>query len=278
MAIKDILVHVDSSVHAEARVTAAVELAKTQGAHLSGLYVISPPHLPGYIEAHLGENIVAERVTALSEMAKRAEIAFTKACADSAIEFQWNQTQGDLAENLIRHVRYYDMAIVGQRDASEDPQVGSDQLPDRLVLSAGRPVMVMPKEGASKPLGRKILICWDASRLATRAVNDTLPLLEEADKVFVLVVDTKESAENMRNVTGANIAKHLARHGISVEARKVTAKEHAIGDTILSKAVETGCDCIVMGGWGHQRWREMVLGGVTKHMLKHMSIPVIMSH
>ncbi|GAB6053376.1 universal stress protein [Magnetospira thiophila] len=278
MALKDILVHVDDSVHAGARIAAAVDLAKSQGAHLTGLYVISPPDIPQFIEAHLGANIVAERVKVMTALAEKAKAAFTQACATAGIDFEWRQNEGDLTHFLLKNVRYVDMAIVGQRDSQEDPQVGSEQLPDRLVLSAGRPVMVIPRAGASKPLGRKILICWDGSRLATRAINDSLPLMEEADKVFVLVVETKESAENLRGITGVNIAGHLARHGIAVETRRVTAGDHDVGEAILSKAVEFGCDCIVMGGWGHQRWREMVLGGVTRYMLKHMTIPVIMSH
>ena len=279
MSIKDLLVHVDTSSHVEARIDTAIKLAQSQGAHLTGLFVVSPPEVPDFIQAHLSDSILEQQYKALEDQAAEAQAKFSKACAEVDIECDWRIAHGSLVEHLTRVTRYFDMSLLGQRDTHEELQPGSHEIPDRVVLSSGRPAMIVPYEGNPGTVGKNIVICWDASRLATRSVSDTLPLLISADKVTVLVVNTHEKTNpHGGEVTGANISAHLKRHGVNVEAKIVSAGERHIGETVIAQIDELGADSVVMGAWGHQRWREMVLGGLTRYMMKHMTVPVIMSH
>lgn len=280
MSIKDLLVHVDTSSHVEARFDTAAKLAVSQNAHLTGLYVVSPPDVPEFIRPYLTDDILHRQHKALDEMAEDAHGKFAAACGANGVPCDFRVLHGDLAANLTRQVRYYDLAVLGQRDPHEELQPGSREVPDQIVMSSGRPVMVVPHAGHAGTVGRNILVCWDASRLATRAVSDTLPLLVAAERVTVLVVDTHNGdGIRLAEVTGANITRHLTRHGVTAAPRQVSANGgRHVGETVLAEAAGLGADCIVMGAWGHTRWQEVLLGGLTRFMMTHMTLPVIMTH
>jgi nucleotide-binding universal stress UspA family protein len=133
---------------------------------------------------------------------------------------------------------------------------------------------VIPYIGAPQNLGKKILVAWNASREASRAVADAMPMLEAADSVEVFAVEPN----GMGDAPGADIAAHLARHGINATANKTTGLDIDVGDVLLNQAADSGADLIVMGGYGHSRMRELVLGGATRHILEHMTVPVLLSH
>jgi len=149
-------------------------------------------------------------------------------------------------------------------------------LPEELALGVGRPVLVVPRYGTFETVGQRVLIAWNGSREATRAVNDAIPILKMATKVTVLSVDPE--GEPDRRLPGADLALHLARHGIAAEAESTQALDIGVGDVLLSRAADLGADLIVMGAYGHSRLREMMLGGATRHLLQHMTVPVLMSH
>jgi nucleotide-binding universal stress UspA family protein len=149
-----------------------------------------------------------------------------------------------------------------------------------VILGVGRPVLVIPHSGEFPVIGERVLVAWDASRLATRAVNDALPLLESAREVVVMAVNprTEEGERGHGEIPSADICLHLARHGVRAEAQHLYADDLGVGPLLLSRAIDEGIDLIVCGAYGHARWREIVLGGVTRHLLEHMTIPVLMSH
>ena len=132
----------------------------------------------------------------------------------------------------------------------------------------------MPSAGEHPIVGENVLVAWDGGRRATRSVNDALPLLMGAKRVKVLAISPKGHWV----IETDGICRHLGRHGIDAEGEKFEAKAADIGHTIRTKAADMDADLIVMGAYGHTRWRELVLGGVTRHMLTHMTIPVLMSH
>ncbi|MSP80209.1 MAG: universal stress protein [Rhodospirillales bacterium] len=181
------------------------------------------------------------------------------------------------AETLALSARYADLAVVGQRN-SDDDELEMDKMPDRFILSAGRPVLSVPYAGAFPKVGQTAVVAWDASRLATRAVNDALPILRRAAKVHLLAINPEGGREGHGEVPCADIAHHLARHGVKAEASSLRVNDIEVGDALLSRASDFGADLIVMGAYGHARWRELVLGGVTRHLLQHMTAPVFMSH
>ncbi len=279
MALKDILVHVDSSSHLSARLDAAVTLAKAHGAFLVGVHVISPPDIPDFIRPHLGDEVMERQHATLRDQADRLHETFEAACAEAGVGHEWRLIEDGLVDGLVRQFRYVDLGVLSQRDTHEEVQVGSREIPDQVVLSAGRPSLVLPMDGFTRPIGRRVVIAWDASRLATRALHDAMPILVDAERVTVLVVNTAgEGHARAGAVTGANISAHLTRRGVPATPKQVFADGHQIGQTVLEEVAEGDNDLVVMGAWGHQRWREMVLGGLTRFMMRHMTVPVLMSH
>ncbi len=278
MALKGILVHVDSSNASEKRLTTAVNLAKAHDAHLIGLFVKYIAPIPDIPSPELIEQIFEAQEKAANEGAEKAEALFNEAVNHEGVVGEWRCITGDPVEQLAMHGRYVDTVIIGQNNPDADVDPGTYDLPDRLILSIGRPVITIPYVGDYPVMGKRVLVSWDASRLATRAVNDALPLLQLADQVDVLAINPEGGAEGHGEIPAADICQHLARHGVNAEAKSITAKDMNVGDTLLSRASDFSSDLIVMGGYGHRRLRELVLGGVTRHLLKHMTAPVMMSH
>lgn len=277
MTLKDILVHVDDGTASAARLETAIALAKDHGAHLIGVYVMVLPELPAYVAAQMPADLIQAQYTALKEAAAKARDAFEAATSKAGLtSAEFRSGEGDPVDVLALHARYCDLAVVGQRDPEEG---GASDMPDRLILSLGRPVLVVPYAGKTDVTGAKAMVAWDASRLAARAVNDALPVLSRASSVAVMAVNPDEAEEGHGDIPSADICAHLARHGVKAEAQHVQSDGTVgIGDMLLSRAADEGVGMIVMGAYGHARWRELVLGGVTRHLLEHMTVPVLMSH
>ena len=171
-----------------------------------------------------------------------------------------------------------DVVVIGQRDPDTREIAGPNHMPDHVLLSAGRPVLVVPHVGTYPSVGKRVMVAWDGSLPAARAVNDALPILRGAEKVNVITVYRHDVSADAGREPGERICRHLARHGIAARSQHFRANGIGTGDLILSRAADEGTDLIVMGAYGHARWRELVLGGVTLHMLKHMTVPVLMFH
>ncbi len=277
MTLKDLLVYVDNDPACASRLQVAVALAASQGAHLTGLHVMVPSPLPGYLEAELPPAFYAEQERQLAERARRAEGRFRERARREGLAHEWRVTEGSLIATVKLHARYADLAIVGQGIDLADAPGELAFLPEELALGVGRPVLVVPRYGTFETVGERVLIAWNGSREATRAVHDAMPLLARAEAVTVLSIDPPDDARAGR-LPGADIALHLARHGVRAEASVTQATDISVGDVLLSAAADRSADLIVMGAYGHSRVREMVLGGVTRHLLQHMTVPVLMSH
>lgn len=280
MSFKDILVHLDHSPSCNERVAAALKLARLHEAHLTAVYVKTKPVIPGYIEAQLSEDILKAQDEAFEASAQEVIDGFEKAASAEGIRFETRKVNGDLTDQLILHSRYADVVVLGQRDSSYEGGPGASELPDQVLLRSGRPVIVIPHSGKFATMGERITVAWDGSRLATRALNDSMPLLTRAKQVNVLAVNPQKGTGLSKHgaLPGADIALHLARHDVKAEADHITSGELDPGDALLSYVSDNAMDMIVMGGYGHRRWRELVLGGVTRHILKHMTVPVFMTH
>ncbi|MDP6786185.1 MAG: universal stress protein [Rhodospirillales bacterium] len=137
---------------------------------------------------------------------------------------------------------------------------------------------MVPYVGSYPKIGERVMVAWDASRLASRAVHDALPFLTAAKHVDVLAINPKGGPQGHGDIPSADICQHLARHGVKVEAQHVYADDIDAGDMLLSQAASRGADLLVMGAYGHSRWRELILGGLTHFVLEHMTMPVMMSH
>jgi nucleotide-binding universal stress UspA family protein len=290
---KDLLVVVDDSKSSGNRIDVAVQVANRFGTHLTGLYVTQPVMIPAYIQAEMVGSmsdamppIVPIGVPggmfkvdspAQREAARRAQQLFRSRAEVAGITTEWREREGDLVEITVLHARYADMTIVGQADPDEGN--GSRRvLPEHLVLDVGRPILVVPYVGTFRTVGERVLVAWNGSRAATRAVNDALPILQKAAKVTVLTINPQGGVSGEGDVPGADLALHLSRHGVKAEAARITVEDIKAAEMLLSSASDLQADLIVMGGYGHSRAREIVLGGSTREILRTMTVPTFMSH
>ena len=183
----------------------------------------------------------------------------------------------DVARVIALHARHADLVVLGQPDP-ESTVTGHRQTLEEIVLSAGRPALVVPYIGPAKTLGERVVVAWDAGREAARAVNDALPILRRAKAVTVLSINPRPGIDGHGEEPGADLAVHLARHGVKVEVQHSKGEEIGVGNAILSRLADRGADLLVMGAYGHSRLRELVLGGATRRILQNMTVPTLMSH
>ncbi len=277
MTYKHILVHIDNRKSCAARLELAITLARRFDAHFTGLYVDPGLMLPAFVDApmpgQLLESLEQERQTQITE----AREGFNRRTKQADFRGEWRVAKGSVADNISLHARYADLLIVGQDDEASQG-MGLSGLPDAMVLECARPVLIVPYIGAPTTTGKRVLVAWNGSREAVRAVNDALPFLQGAEEVQVLSVNPRTSERTDVDLPGADICLHLARHGVKAEAQQVTTSDIDVGNVLLSRAADNQIDLIVMGAYGHSRFRELVLGGATKELLKHMTVPILMAH
>ena len=285
MGLKDIVVILEPGAPGERRLAAAVSLAAAHGAHLIGVSIVEPLDLSGYFSPAVSGYIAVDAMQALEERhraaaaaaAKQDETAFRDACGRAGISYEWRHAEGEAREMATLSARYADLVVTGQVDPENPPRGGFAHLPEELALASGRPVLFVPYAGKFETVGRRVLVAWNRMRESTRAVNDGIPLLAKAEKVTVLSINPQRG-EDAGDLPGADIALHLARHGVKAEASYTVAEDIDVGSVLLSRAADIGADLIVMGCYGHSRTRELILGGATREVLRHMTVPVLMSH
>jgi len=274
MAIKDILVHVDNSPACAQRMELAAQLARQHEAHLVALFAVAFGNLP-----NLGSGHEREVDKAREESRQRFEEK-TRAGGLSA-EWRTAECRGatDLVtENVLLSARHVDLVVLGQHDRSAGRGGVPPDLAENVVLDSGRPVLVVPYAGRFEQIGERVLVAWNGSREAVRAVNDAIPLLTGAKRVSVLALNPGDSGRIHGDLPSADICLHLSRHGIRAEAQTLSAKDIDAGDMLLSCVADDSADLLVMGAYGQPRLRELVLGGATRQILKQMTVPVLMSH
>ena len=294
MPLKDVLVHTDNSGNSTVRLEYATRLAEIHDANLTGLYVAATPkksvrsyrQTPNYIVPDLGGRSLKEydeKAHALqaehhehAQMAsKRAHTRFEEAAAAKKINHDWVHTEGAMSDALTHHARFCDVAIVGQPGPESQRHFGETPT-DHLILSVGHPVLVVPYLADDFTVGKRIMVAWDRSPLATRAVHNSRPFLRNADSVHILAINL--TPEYHGNVPGSGICEHLAHHDIKATPVRVDSGSETLSDIMLSKAKELGIDLIIMGAYGHSRLREKILGGNTYHLLNNSPIPLLMNH
>lgn len=276
MPYKTILVHVDNGKRCAARLDIACRLARLSDAHLTGLHALTVVRVPAYAMVEGGVQIREFHERMLSESAAAAEALFKKTVnAAGLTKVEWRATRRDAADSVPVHGRYADVIVIGQPNETDGSGVEPD-FAERLLLAAGRPVLVIPYAGDFPSVGTRVLVAWNAGREATRALTDAIPVLREAQQVDVIAFNPKDAPHG--EVPGADIGLYLARHGIKVNVSQQTAEDVDVGNQLLSRAADLDSDLIVMGAYGHTRMQELILGGATRTVLKSMTVPVLMSH
>lgn len=280
MSYKTILLHTDMARSAPVRTQLAATLARHQQAHLvcaamTGVsrYVQKPGGRP----PHTGFPADLMEIAA-----RRAREALDDAAAMvgklDVPSHEQRLVEDDAYGGLTLQARYADLVVVSQADR-DDPATGSllQDLPEHVVLNCCRPVLTVPCAGHFTSIGARILAAWDGSHSATRAITNALPLLRQASSVTVAVIDATIGADEHGEEPGADMARYLARHGVAVDVVR-EASDGDVGEALLAMADRRRADLLVMGAFGHTRFREMLLGGATRTVLGAMTVPVLLSH
>ena len=277
MCYETILVHLDKTGRTHERIKIAANIAIANEAHLVGASMIgiSTPNFENKNTVH-PDNGIASHIDFLKERAAQLVVNFEKKAQQMGVPFvEGRAVDGEASMGIVLQSRYCDLTVIGQSSRLDpSPDVGFD-FPEHIVLNSGRPVLIVPCVGEFGSVGKRVLISWDASREATRAINDAIPLLKRADIVQIAVFNA--GAKPFGDQPGHDIALYLARHGITVEVLE-NRNVPNVGRAILSLVTELSSDLLVMGCYGHSRIREKLLGGVTRTVLENMIVPVLMSH
>jgi nucleotide-binding universal stress UspA family protein len=283
LGYRDILVYVDGSPGGWTALALATELAMRFDAYLIGLHVVGLA-MPSY---HPIYGVCGPKIPPIppidqirdSELlvAHKSEERFRDQLQSHGARGEWRQCEGMVAATVAHEAKHVDLAIVTQVDHANPPAGTRRYVPQEVLLSSGRPVLMVPCTGSRSNPGRNILVGWNGSREAVRAVNDAMPLLKSAEKVTVLAVVPRHEREG-EAVEIEGIARHLTRHGVKVANAQCTQRQHGTSSTLLSYAADIGADLIVIGGYGHSRLRALVLGGVSRRILRRTTTPVLFSH
>ena len=274
---KDLVVNLTVGADRDPAAQFAVSIAATFEAHIAGIAfaydpVITPTVMDGlsaaWVDTQRTENQAAaqEAIDRFEAAAKREGLSAEHRIIEASL--------GKAASLFGRMARRFDLAVVGQMDPER--MRPDDLLIEAVLFESGRPMVVVPyiqKEGLKLD---RVLVCWDGSRSAARAVADSLPFLKRAKLVEIVMVASKGGKAD--ELPGVDLGEHLARHHLNVEVKRLVAPDIDVSNAVLSYAADCVADFIVMGGYGHSRLREFVLGGATRGILQSMTVPVLMAH
>jgi len=274
MPVKTILLHMAPTESRHERFRVALDLARRYDAHLEIAYMVSPASMPTQVR---GRGASAAYIAECQQIAREKSVAIeaevTQACRQAGVSWNWEVLEGDHNELLAERSHFADLILVHEdHGVSLEDYVGL-HTPDDLLMIAVCPVMVLPKRKKIREIGRRVMLAWKDCREAANVVHKGLSFLQDAETVYVLTCDRPHH----RFEAGRDIGAYLQRHGIAIEPVSDVAGGN-VGDVILSYAHDLKIDLLVMGAYGHSRWREIILGGTTHHVLKHIPVPLLVAH
>ena len=279
MKFKNLVLHLDHSQGCRNRLEAAFSLAREYEAEITGLFVVPIYIVPAYVEAQISVDLINDVTEQALAKAQQTADEYRQLAEAAGVEFNVHVIEGQLVSVLREHSKYADLLILGQDDP-EDPDNISYGLADALLFEGACPCLVVPHDGKLKPPGKRILVTWNASRESSRAVRGALPLLQSADQVVVLASEPNASDNNLASShPHAEALDHFLRsHGVESIGGGLGDPDASPTEAIIGQAAEMDADLIVMGAYGHARLREIILGGVTRDLLKRAPTCLLLSH
>jgi len=275
--IKDIVVNLSVTKTGSFAGDYAVSVASALDAHIAGVAFVYDPIVPisgtGYIPVEVIETQQVDNQAAAQAAVDRFAEA-TRLAGLSAEPLTLSASLAGAGDQFGRIARRFDLAVVGQ--AEPETSTVEDIIAEATLFESGRPIIVVPYIQKTALKLDNVMVCWDGGRQAARAIGDAMPLLARAQRVEVVIVTNERGKQDQ--IEGADIGQHLARHNLKVEVHRITGGDIDVADALLSHAADSGTDFMVMGGYGHSRLREFVLGGVTHSILRSMTVPALMSH
>jgi nucleotide-binding universal stress UspA family protein len=291
MALKDLLVCIDPGSSSDARLRLAFNLARAHRAHLTAAYVmpkaedliahppagvVPPGELTGLAQGGgMTPGGAVNEVLREAENAETVEQRFKSELHLSGIGGDWHLLDAGDEAKLIELAKSFDLTITGQL-SPEGRQ--TTFRPEDIAIGTARPVLVIPYAGTFETAAKRALVAWDGSREAVRALNDALPLLGDAETVTVMSVGPRETELERQRLSLDRIVRHLQRHGIAGRTEQTVRGDIPISDVLLSRAADLGADLIIAGVYHHSQLREALIGGVSRDLLDHMTVPILMSH
>jgi nucleotide-binding universal stress UspA family protein len=275
--LKDILVNLTPNQPQDPAADYAISLAAAFGSHLTGLAFALEPAIPASAMGGMAGDVIDAAIAESEQHAKDAVARFDAAAKKQGLLSETRRITALLADAANRFgqiARHFDVSVVMQPDP--DSKTDSDLFVESALFGSGRPVVVVPYIQKESVKLDHIVCCWDGSKTAARAIGDALPLLARAKTVELLIVTSP--GDDVHEEAGADMAAHLARHKLNVTLQRISSGNIDVGNAILSYAADRNADFLVMGGYGHSRWREFLLGGVTRQILSSMTVPALMSH
>ena len=274
--LKDVVVNLSGRASLDFAADYAISIAATFGAHVTGIAFLYEPVIPDGTLGGVPVDLIELQREENSKIARDAIGRFEAGVKKSGVAAETRRldaTFGGAATLFAQIARRFDISVVGQ--AQREQGATDELIIEGALFESGRPVIVVPYIQKSGLTLERVLVCWDGGRTAARAVADAMPFLTRAKAVDLVIV-----AEERKNdeVTGVRMSEHLARHGATVSVKRIAKGDLSVQDAILSYAADSSADFMVMGGYGHSRLREFILGGVTRSILNSMTVPVLMSH
>jgi nucleotide-binding universal stress UspA family protein len=275
--IKDTVVNLSTGNSRDVAADYAVSVADAFGAHVAGTAFAYEPVIPGTVMGGVPAELIEASLAESRKAAGDAIARFDQAAGRAGVSFESRVLDATLvgaADLFGRIARRFDLSVVAQ--AEPDKAAGEDLIIEAALFQSGRPVIVVPYIQRTGLVLERVLVCWDGGRTAARAIGDAIPFLTRANAVDVVIVATEPGKGD--EISGADMGRHLARHGLKVEVKRIVAPDIDVANAILSYAADSSADFMVMGGYGHSRLREFILGGATRRILQSMTVPVLMSH
>ena len=271
MAIKDILVYLDNDTNCSNRITSTAKLCNQLGAHLAGLYCYRMMKVHPYPYTYLPDSAFNTMDEIARQQRDEVKALFIEKSDAEGISGEFRSVDDQLSSALSVQSRYADLLVVPGRYGKNSNVNHEFQLAEILPISAC-PVLVLPEDQpAPTRLPKRILVAWNGSHESARALSLAMPILEQAEQIDIVSVASNEAE-------ATDIAKHIAHHGIKVNVHPVEGSSSNAGKTLLNQAISLESELVVMGAYGHSRFREQLLGGATEYMLGHASLPVLYSH
>ncbi len=280
MSYKTILIHCNDKRRIDALLAPAVRLAETFQAHLIGLSVVPPIAVMGGGVPGAPPMVVDGHCQLYRSENPALRAAFDDAVRGRGFSAEWIDDDAgtfNVADCVLPHARTADLVVASQTDP-EWPGSGRLDIADRLAMESGRPVLILPNAGVCEQVGHKILVAWNGRREAARAMFDALPLLRLADAIKVIWINPQSWREAALTMPVGEVCIALSRHGVKCEATEEVPPSGGVGETLVRYAKDWDADLVVMGCYGHTRFRELVFGGTSRYLLAHMSLPLLMSH
>ena len=280
MSFRTMLVFVDDTEASARRLETALEMARKNEAHLAACALVEQPEYYYGIGTEVAADVYLEDVERAKAEAQRIAEATRERLmrAGHSGEARWaTGSPGVVGEIAARQARYADLTFVGQ--PAEGPEEALlTRILEGVLFDSGRPLVMIPRDWQGDTFGSKVMIGWNASREAARAVADAMPFIEAAGEVTVALVDPKIGEDAHGEEPGADLAAALAHHDVEVTVDRLPSEGRSVAQRLLIHAGDIGADLVVIGGYGHWRLREMIFGGVTREMVRAAPLPLLMSH